>query len=116
MEHTTRDDVAAPLLLSVATTTTVYALILNRIHDKYTPDWTWLTVVGGNVQIGLWFALWEHISPLPKKPLAAFWRLLAVNLAAGLPIIAWQLGQNQLRPQLRRRDDRDQDTRRPAAY
>lgn len=94
-------------------------LLFHTIHHVYAPDWIWLTVVGGNALIGGMFALWLGLDPLPAATYAAFWRLLALNVAAGVPIIAWQIGQANARPKLRQRRQEAQrgpdDPRRPDA-
>jgi hypothetical protein len=69
---------------------TLYAVFLQRIHDLYTPDHIWLTVVGGNVLIGMALLALCLFGILP---LAAFWHLLALNVVAGIPIIVWQFWQ-----------------------
>lgn len=70
---------------------TLYAMMLQRIHDWYTPDYIWVTVVGGNLLIGLaLLALcWGGVLPY-----AAFWHLVGLNIAGGIPIIVWQLWQH----------------------
>jgi 4-amino-4-deoxy-L-arabinose transferase-like glycosyltransferase len=100
----THSTVAAWVLLGAAALSTLYALLLNAIHDKYAPDRIWVTVVGGNALIGGLFALWLWLDPvLAGMTFAPFWRLLALNVAAGIPIIAWQIGQNNVRSLNRQR-------------
>lgn len=71
---------------------TLYAIILEQIHDKYVPKYLWLTVVVGN---GLVFgALW--LMELNGVGLTAL-IVLEANAAGGIPIIAWQLHQNYRR-------------------
>lgn len=71
---------------------TLYAIILNwkPINERYTPDWTWLTVVGGN---GLILAALYTLCAIGELPYEAFYHALAANIAAGIPIIVWQVGQ-----------------------
>jgi len=78
----------------------LYAVFLQRIHDLYTPDWTWVTVVGGNVLIGMALLALCLSGVLP---LAAFWHLVGLNVVAGLPIIIWQLWQMGVRNGARKR-------------
>lgn len=65
-----------------------YALILDKHQRWYQPDRTWITVVIGNGLIGL--ALWAL--ELWGVPLRISHYVLA-NVAAGAPIIVWQLIQ-----------------------
>lgn len=78
----------------------IYAVLLQFLHDIYTPDWTWITVVGGNILIGMALLALCHVGTLPR---AAFWHLLGLNSIAGIPIIAWQLWQMDQRRRMRRR-------------
>jgi hypothetical protein len=89
---------ALPILSGVTSLSTLYALYLHH-HPGYDPKWTWLTVVGGNALIGVGFAFWLWRSPLSRRAgWAAFWRLVAVNVAAGSPIIAWQVSIHHVLP------------------
>ena len=65
--------ITAWIFLGTAVTSSLYAWILNSIHDTYAPDHIWLTVVGGNALIGGVFALWLWLDPLPAATFAAFW-------------------------------------------
>lgn len=38
---------AVLILVGAVITSTLYAAGLNRVQERYTPNWTWLTVVGG---------------------------------------------------------------------
>jgi hypothetical protein len=65
-----------------------------RILDKwgksprpYAPDLTWVTVVIGNLLIGLSFLLFAILGEISLR---AFWLLVALNFAWGLPVIIWQ--------------------------
>lgn len=82
------------ILLAAAGASTGYAALLQRLHARYSPDYTWITVVGGNALIGGFLALFCLIGRLPWQ---AFWYLFFLNVAAGLPIIAWQIGQRAAR-------------------
>ena len=85
------------ILLTAAAASAIYSWLLSLIQHIYSPDHIWLTVVGGNALIGALFAWWLWSVPLPPQTFAAFWRLLALNVAAGIPIIGWQVGQNAAR-------------------
>lgn len=66
-----------------------YAKFLNqrKVHEWYSPDRVWLTVVGGDVLIGLAFgALWL----LDVFSLSVPALYISLHVAAGLPIISWQ--------------------------
>lgn len=108
-------NLAVWLLLATAALTSAYALFLNRIHDKYAPEHIWITVVVGNALLGGMFALWLWLEPVPAgATFTPFWRLLALNVAGGIPIIAWQIGQNNVRAGGSRNGGRsDQDQGRP---
>ena len=94
---------AGLVLLAAACASSLYAAFLNRIHHLYAPDHIWITVVGGNALIGGLFAWWLGLDPLPAgATFAPFWRLLALNIAAGIPVIAWQFGQAHAREVQRR--------------
>lgn len=71
---------------------TLYSIALEQIHDRYVPRWIWLTVVVGNgLVIG---ALWlMEIYGVPLNALT----VLEANIAAGAPVITWQLHQNYRR-------------------
>lgn len=78
------------IFTALGLTTTLYAVLLSYepINQWYTPDWTWLTVIGGNSLIllallGLYF--------VGELPLRAFWLAVAANVVAGIPIVVWQL-------------------------
>lgn len=70
--------------------TTLYAVFLNYrpVNEWYTPDWTWLTVVGGN---GLILGAIMAFALLGEIPIRAFWLAFGCNVVAGIPIIGWQL-------------------------
>jgi uncharacterized membrane protein len=88
----------AAILVALSATTALYAFVLERLNERYVPNWTWLTVVIGNALIG--GALWavERWS----EPLT-FGVYLFANIAAGGPIIGWQLWQNERRRRERAR-------------
>lgn len=73
----------------------LYSWFLNRIHHIYAPNWIWVTVVGGNAIVGGMFALWLWLTGASFTP---FWQLLALNVAAGIPVIGWQIWQAAERP------------------
>lgn len=72
----------------------VYALQKNRIHDLYSPDWIWVTVVGGMLLIGSGIAWYCAIGMLPWL---AFWLLVWCSAAPGLAIVGWQEIQRRTR-------------------
>lgn len=82
----------------VAASATLYAWVLNkkRVHDWYTPDRTWVTVIGGNAIILGGFAL---VCSVYMLPWLLWWIAFFLNCAAGAPIIIWQ----QIRVAKRRR-------------
>lgn len=87
-------DIGLALCLGAAVAAAAYSGFLHTIQHLYQHDWTWVTVVGGNALIGGFFAAWLYLA---GEPLTDFWRLLALNVAAGLPVIAWQIGQRDWR-------------------
>jgi hypothetical protein len=93
---------ALPVLSGVTILSALYAAFLHR-HPGYEPRWTWTTVVGGNALIGGGFAFWLWRSPLARRAgRAAFWRLVAVNVAAGIPQIIWQVTVHLILPAARK--------------
>jgi F0F1-type ATP synthase membrane subunit a len=90
----------AAILLTLMFAATVYAITLEHLRERYVPNWTWLTVVVGNSLILA--ALWS-IEAL-AEPLT-FGLALLCNVAAGGPIIVWQLWQMERRR--RRRMERE---------
>jgi uncharacterized membrane protein len=79
--------------------TIIYAVALERLHDVYTPDWTWITVVIGNSLIGLALLALCWIGEVSW---GAFWHILGLNACAGSVIIAWQAWQAVQRANERR--------------
>jgi hypothetical protein len=66
----------------------LFAFVLSRkpVYEWYHPDWTWLMVVLGTGFIGLaQAAIIDSGTPL------TFGLILTTDLAAGVPIIVWQL-------------------------
>ncbi len=66
-----------------------YAAFLDQehIYTRYSPDYVWLTVVGGDVLI------WPFVAALcflgiPPAWIAGFY--ITLHIAAGIPIIHWQ--------------------------
>lgn len=114
MDALIRLDVIA-ILLGAVVTSTIYAAFLNRIQERYTPNWTWLTVVGGTVLTWGWYAAlcWRGVLPWS----AAQW-FVYLYLATGAPIIAWQLGQweDRRRKKIQRNGHGPIDARRPGAH
>lgn len=82
-------DTQVSILAILFLTCTLYSILLESIHDKYVPRYLWVTVVVGN---GLVLAaLWAM--ELYNVKLTAL-IILEANIAAGIPVIAWQLHQN----------------------
>lgn len=82
----------AAILVSLSALCTVYAITLNRLQERYVPDWVWLTVVVGNSFIvGALWAVEAFSEPL------RVWHVMAAMVAAGGPIIVWQLWQHERR-------------------
>jgi hypothetical protein len=79
--------IAIVLLASVALGA-LYSFFLEQIHDLYSPNWIWLTVVGGNGLV----ILTVFILELFAIPLTG-WLVLFVNVAWGAPVIVWQVWQ-----------------------
>lgn len=93
------DATALWILLGATAASAAYAAVLERIHHLYAPDWIWLTVVGGNAMIGGAFALFCGLGYIPWL---AFQLLFAINVAMGVPIVTWQIGQRYARAKSRR--------------
>lgn len=76
--------------VGLAAAAALYAAFLNQRHvyEWYNPDRTWLTVIGGDVLIGLALAALVALEALPADVLL-YW--LTLHLCAGTPIIFWQL-------------------------
>lgn len=71
---------------------TLYSITLEQIHDRYVPRWLWLTVVIGNGFVfGALWAMERYGVQLDALT------VLEANVAAGTPIIIWQLHQNYRR-------------------
>lgn len=66
----------------------LYSFFLEQIHDLYSPNWIWLTVVGGNGLVILTLFILE----LFAIPLTG-WLVFFVNVAWGTPVIVWQVWQ-----------------------
>jgi drug/metabolite transporter (DMT)-like permease len=88
------DGIDLLVLVGAMAASAVYAAALQKLHHRYSPDFTWLTVVGGNGLIGAALAVF---CALGRIPWAALWLLIALNVATGIPIITWQMGQAQAR-------------------
>jgi len=80
----------------VVATATLYAWILNkrRVHNWYIPDRTWITVVIGN---GIILAGLALICLVYAIPWFVWWIVFFLNVAAGVPIVAWQKLRNAKR-------------------
>jgi hypothetical protein len=66
-----------------------YAAFLDQehIYRRYSPDYVWLTVVGGDILI------WPFVAALCLIGIAPEWiplYYITLHIAAGLPIIRWQ--------------------------
>jgi hypothetical protein len=81
-------DTKSAILIALTLTCVLYAVLLEGIHDKYVPDWIFVTVIIGEGFVIEALALIEHYG----TPITAFDVFLA-NLAAGTPIVVWQVYQ-----------------------
>jgi hypothetical protein len=77
----------------------LYAALLQPLHKWYSPNYIWVTVVGGNVLIAGFLQLLARRNRFPRSVVGSFTML---NIALGTPIILWQLGQHYARFQARR--------------
>lgn len=85
-------DAKLAILIILFLTCSLYSIVLEQIHDRYVPRYLWLTVVIGNAfVIG---ALWA-MEMLGVSLTAIL--ILQANVAAGAPVVAWQLHQNYRR-------------------
>jgi hypothetical protein len=75
----------------------VYSAILHRLHRWYSPNYIWLTVVGGNILIAgvLWI-----LAKRGRFEEAALRHFVSANIALGTPVIIWQLLQHYRRRQV----------------
>jgi hypothetical protein len=76
-----------------------YAALLQPLHKWYSPNYIWVTVVGGNMLIAGLLRLFAARGRFPVTVVGFF---TAINLAIGTPIILWQLGQHYARFRARR--------------
>ena len=67
-----------------------YCIILERLHDIYSPDHIWVTVLVGN---GLILATCAVLAAYEFLSWEAVKLFLLVNVVWGVPVIAWQLWQ-----------------------
>lgn len=77
----------------------VYSALLQRLHRWYSPNYIWLTVVGGNVLIAGFLQILAHRGRFPQSVLR---HVIGANLTLGTPVIIWQLGQHYARLHARR--------------
>jgi hypothetical protein len=88
------DELFTPLAwatyLALLFAASVYAAILAPLRPVYEPDWTWATVVLGNSLIIVAFAAQVALGVI-TTPGAAAVALLIDNIAAGVPVIVWQV-------------------------
>jgi hypothetical protein len=86
----------------------LYAWYLQTLDKAYEPNWTWVTVVGGNAIIGMAFLAICLLAP-PLARVSYFYHLLALNCTAGVPVIIWQEGQRRkrIREEAARTEKRD---------
>ena len=88
--------------VGAAATSTLYALVLERIgKERYEPDLTVLTVMGGVALTGGWVAL-RLTAPVPMLGRMALvwwvWRVwFWMFVATGVPINLWQVWQARQR-------------------
>jgi hypothetical protein len=90
-------DIKAAIYIALLLTCILYAIVLESVHDKYVPNWIFLTVVIGEGFVVEALALIEHYG-YALTALDMFY----ANLAAGAPIVAWQAWQIYQRTQERR--------------
>lgn len=88
-----------------------YAAVLDRIHDLYSPRYIWATVVAGDVWIGLAFGACLLIG---TPPTLVPWLYISLHVAAGVPIVLWQLYQNYKRDTERGNPHAAVDEKRPS--
>lgn len=72
----------------------LYAIVLEQVFKRrYEPDYTWVTVVWGNAQVGGIIAARLLLAPPPAGDLVWWgWGLWFWSfVASGLPIIFWQV-------------------------
>ena len=81
-------DTKSAILIALALTCVLYAIVLESIHDKYVPNWIFATVIIGEFFVILALALIEHYG----NAITA-WDVCLANLAAGTPIVIWQVIQ-----------------------
>lgn len=65
-----------------------YAFVLEQLHDLYSPNWIWVTVVFGNgfIVATLYYLEWVGIAMSAGLVLQAM-------IAWGVPIVLWQVWQ-----------------------
>ena len=85
----------AAILAALTLASTLYAVALQRLEGRYQPDWVWLTVVAGN---GLILGAQLVLYLLGQL---TWLTALATNVAAGGPIIIWQVWQARRRQRQR---------------
>lgn len=75
--------------IALLAASTLYAAFLNQRHvyEWYNPDRTWLTVIGGDVLIGLALLGVVWVGALPTAVIP-YW--ISLHIVAGVPIIVWQ--------------------------
>lgn len=67
-----------------------YCVVLERLHDIYTPDHIWVTVALGNAFILGSAAICAWLNLLQWQDVGIFFLM---NAAWGVPVISWQLWQ-----------------------
>lgn len=82
-----RDLIIVLIVLGLAVTTSLYALILHHIQDKYLPDHTDVTVIIGEMLIGVALGLLCVFGVLPWSSAGYF---ILLQMAGGVPILIWQ--------------------------
>lgn len=82
-----------------------YAAFLNQkwVYERYHPNWTILTVIGGDILIGFALAAECYIGVLPWLILLPY---ATLHVAAGIPIWLWQRQQRKKRRQIAEAIDR----------
>jgi hypothetical protein len=105
---------SAQIFIGLFLASVAYAFILNRkaVYRWYHRGKTWVTVVVGNGIILA--ALYLHVE-IGTLTMAAWWLVFWSNIAAGAPIIAWQLGKNAEQEEIERQIEQEEEKRRRGA-
>lgn len=87
--------VIAAVYLILLLVCTLYSIVLERVRERYIPNWTWLTVVIGNgFVIAAQAAIILNVALTPLEIVGV---LVGANVVGGLPVIIWQVWQMMVR-------------------